>query len=123
MRYVSRLFLTRLGVDAIQRDYGAPQWLTSTIWSRASGLAFSRHFQTRGGEWPGDHSAFRAAGVPAVSIADRQYGGSVLEHQRNWHTANDTIERVCPESLQVVGDVVFHALPDIEMHLDVHGRG
>lgn len=58
------------------------------------------------------------AGIPAVNVIDFSYGGSEAEHRQNWHTANDTIERVCAESLQVVGDVIYHALPLVDAYLD-----
>ena len=34
-----------------------------------------------------------------------------------WHTADDTLENVSAQSLQIVGDVVLAALPDIEQGL------
>ena len=34
-----------------------------------------------------------------------------------WHTQRDTIEAVSARSLQVVGDVLLAALPEIEQHL------
>ena len=37
--------------------------------------------------------------------------------RRFWHTAEDTIDKLAPESLQVVGDVILAALPAIELRL------
>ena len=61
-----------------------------------------------------DHIPFRRAGVPAIDVIDFTYGGSVGEHLKTWHTANDTLDRVCPDSLQVIGDVIYYALPEID---------
>ena len=47
-----------------------------------------------------------AAGVPSVDIIDLEYDP--------WHTANDTLDAVSARSLQIVGDVVLAALPQIE---------
>ena len=33
-----------------------------------------------------------------------------------WHTKDDTLDNVAARSLQVVGDVLLAALPDIERH-------
>ena len=48
-------------------------------------------------------------GIPAVDIIDLDYP--------QWHTPDDTLEHVSARSLQIVGDVVVAALPDIEAHL------
>jgi hypothetical protein len=56
-----------------------------------------------------DHIPFLRAGVPAVDIID-------LENP-TWHTPQDTLEFVNARSLQIVGDVVLAALPDIEKRL------
>ena len=53
-----------------------------------------------------DHFPFLAAGIPAVDVIDFDYPA--------WHTAQDDLDRVSPKGLQVVGDVVLAALPDIE---------
>ena len=47
--------------------------------------------------------------MPAVDIIDLDYEA--------WHTPNDTLDAVSARSLQVVGDVVLAALPQIEMKL------
>jgi glutaminyl-peptide cyclotransferase len=52
---------------------------------------------------------FLRAGIPSVDIIDLDYPA--------WHTANDTIDNVSARSLQIVGDVVLAALPDIEQQL------
>jgi hypothetical protein len=52
---------------------------------------------------------FVKAGIPAVDIFDLDYPA--------WHTAQDDLDRVSARSLQVVGDVVLDALPQIEKRL------
>jgi hypothetical protein len=53
--------------------------------------------------------AANRAGVAAVDIIDLQYP--------QWHTAQDDLDHVSQASLQVVGDVVLAALPQIETKL------
>jgi Zn-dependent M28 family amino/carboxypeptidase len=48
---------------------------------------------------------FVEAGVPSLDIIDLDYPA--------WHTAADTLDQVSPRSLQIVGDVVLAALPDL----------
>ena len=47
--------------------------------------------------------------MPAVDIIDLEYAA--------WHTAADTLDAVSARSLQVVGDVLLAALPQIEARL------
>jgi hypothetical protein len=56
-----------------------------------------------------DHMPFLKAGIAAVDIIDLDYPA--------WHTAQDDLDRVSARSLQVVGDVVLDALPQIEKRL------
>ena len=55
------------------------------------------------------HIPFLKAGVPAVDLIDLDYPA--------WHTAQDTLDNVAARSLQIVGDVVVAALPEIEQRL------
>jgi glutaminyl-peptide cyclotransferase len=106
---------------ALLKDPGAPDWLTDIVWNTARRQGYSNHFSTVSESVEDDHLPFREAGVPALELIDFSYGGSRIEHKKNWHTAADTLEKVCPESLRAVGDVIYHALPIIEGHLDTMG--
>ena len=53
-----------------------------------------------------DHLPFVAAGVQSIDIIDLDYP--------QWHTAQDDLDHVSARSLQIVGDVVLDALPQIE---------
>ena len=68
------------------------------------------HLRRRNHAVEDDHMPFLAAGVPSVDLID-------LDTYPYWHTADDTIDKLSPRSLQVVGDVVISALPDIEKRL------
>ena len=52
---------------------------------------------------------FVEAGVPSIDIIDLDYP--------QWHTAQDDLDRVSARSLQIVGEVVLDALPQIERQL------
>jgi glutaminyl-peptide cyclotransferase len=102
----------------INRDPDAPHWLIGPLWNTASELGYERHFQRSGRAIEDDHIPFREAGASAVNLIDFSYGGTMLDHQRNWHTPRDTLDLCCAGSLQVVGDVIYHALPELEAQLD-----
>jgi glutaminyl-peptide cyclotransferase len=59
-----------------------------------------------------DHIPFTEAGIPAVDLIDFTYGpgGSPGAY---WHTTEDTLDKVCPESLDVVGEAALLAIPRI----------
>jgi len=93
----------------IRRDTNSTRWLTDVIWDAAKRLDLDSVFISEATRVEDDHLPFLQAGVPAVDIIDLDY--------EPWHTARDTIDAVSARSLQVVGDVVLAALPQIEARL------
>lgn len=59
-----------------------------------------------------DHIPFRDAGVPAVDLIDFEFGPGPPPGAF-WHTPEDTIDKVCPESLDAVGEAALEAIPRI----------
>jgi len=57
-----------------------------------------------------------------LELVDYPFGGTVAQHPELWHTEKDTVERVCPGSLQAVADVLYYALVPLEAQLDVLAR-
>ena len=93
----------------IRRDTNSTPWLTNVIWETARRLNLDDYFMSDSTRIEDDHLPFLAAGIPSVDIIDLDYEA--------WHTAKDTLDAVSARSLQVVGDVVLGALPNIEAHL------
>jgi glutaminyl-peptide cyclotransferase len=93
----------------IRRDANSTPWLTDVIWDAARKQKLDTYFVPSTTEIEDDHVPFVKAGVPSVDIIDLEYP--------QWHTAQDTLDAVSARSLQVVGDVVVAALPQIEAHL------
>jgi Zn-dependent M28 family amino/carboxypeptidase len=98
----------------ILRDTDAPEWLRKPIWDSAKNLGYGTHFLRESRYIEDDHLPFRRAGIPAINLIDFKFGGGSRDHDRNWHTPNDTLDKVSPDSLQIVGEVLLDALPDIE---------
>lgn len=59
-----------------------------------------------------DHIPFREAGIPALDVIDFEYGPGPRPGEY-WHTPEDTIGKVCPESLGAVGEAALEAIPQI----------
>jgi glutaminyl-peptide cyclotransferase len=57
-----------------------------------------------------DHIPFDEAGVPAVDLIDFTFGPGPPPGEY-WHTPEDTLDKVCPESLDAVGEAALRALP------------
>jgi len=92
----------------IRRDANSTTWLTDIIWAAAKKLGHAA-FMTETTKVEDDHLPFLAAGVPSVDIIDLDYP--------QWHTAADSLDAVSARSLQVVGDTLLAALPQIEARL------
>ncbi|MDP1570279.1 MAG: M28 family peptidase [Vicinamibacterales bacterium] len=93
----------------IMRESYSTRWLTDLIWAAAHRIGHGQYFLAQTTPIEDDHIPFLKAGVPAVDIIDLDYPA--------WHTAGDTLDKVSARSLQIVGDVVLAALPDIEARL------
>jgi glutaminyl-peptide cyclotransferase len=93
----------------IRRDSNSTPWLTEIVWSTAARLGRQTVFSNELMAIEDDHLPFLRAGVPAVDIID-------LDNP-TWHTPLDDLPYVSQTSLQIVGDVVLAALPEIEARL------
>ena len=92
-----------------ETGYSAP-WLTEIVWAQAAKLGHARVFQNVDGTIEDDHVAFSKAGIPTIDFID-------LNNYPQWHTADDDLNHVAARSLQIVGDVVMAARPEIEKRL------
>ena len=93
----------------IRRDLNSTGWLTNLIWETARSRQLSAYFINDTTQIEDDHEEFLRAGIPAVGIIDLDYPA--------WHTAADNLDAVSARSLQVVGDVLLAALPQVEARL------
>lgn len=101
----------------IPREESSSGWLVDVIWGMAAELGHQKEFPSRtftvGDD---DHMPFIRAGIPAVDIIDFEYGVG-REDNRYWHTKDDTLDKLSPRSLKIVGDVVILSLTRIEAQI------
>jgi glutaminyl-peptide cyclotransferase len=102
----------------IKRDTGSTPWLVDLIWATAAQLAYQKVFldepYTVGGD---DHFSFIRRGVPGCDIIDFDIEPTY------WHTPEDTLDKVDPRSLAIVGHVLMETLPALEKKFHGHKPG
>ena len=116
LRQIKAMILVDMIADkepTFKRDENSTPWLTDVIWSAARKLNRTE-FSSETTFVEDDHLPFLRAGIPAVDIIDLEYPDV---SNRYWHTAEDTLDKVSPHGLQVVGDVLLEALPAIELRV------
>ena len=97
----------------LPREANSDQGLYEQFTAAAREVSGSGSAAPFGGETSGvldDHIPFREAGIPAVDLIDFTYGPGPSPGAY-WHTPEDTLDKVCPESLDAVGEAALVALP------------
>jgi len=92
----------------LRREQKSTRWLKDAIWGAAKKLGHSSVFMDEETDVQDDHDEFLKEGVPSVDIIDLDYP--------EWHNqvCCDDLTKVSARSLQIVGDVLLAALPEIE---------
>lgn len=90
----------------IQRDENSTAWLQDVVNQAATRYGYQSHFfQKATGDFD-DHIPFASKGVPVVDLIDLDYGYS----NSFWHTPQDTVDKLSPRSMQIVGDVILETV-------------
>jgi glutaminyl-peptide cyclotransferase len=93
------------------RDTMSTKWLQNIVWQTGRELGYGHVFVDRdegvGGD---DHAPFLKAGVDSLDIIQ-------LSNYEYWHTPQDSLDKISPQSLKIVGDVILASLPKIEQHI------
>jgi glutaminyl-peptide cyclotransferase len=85
----------------IHLERNSDKVIRAEIWETAEALGYSDVFiNEEKYSMLDDHTPFLEAGIPAVDIIDFDY--------EYWHTTQDTVDKVSPQSLHVVGDTLWH---------------
>lgn len=94
----------------IPREGFSAAWLNDIIWRTARETGYGAQFINDSEDVDDDHTPFLQAGVESVDLIQ-------LNGYPHWHTAQDTLDKISPQSLKAVGDVVVASLPHIEERL------
>lgn len=104
---------------SIPKEYQSSAWLANILHDTARELGYGAHFPRTTHVIADDHIPFLQAGIPAVDLIDFTYGKDEVNFgpggpdNAYWHTARDTVDKLSPRSLKIVGDTVLRALPKI----------
>jgi Zn-dependent M28 family amino/carboxypeptidase len=91
----------------IDRDGNSTPWVESVVQEAAKRLGYQSHFFGR--TLPNvsdDHIPFVKRGVPSADLIDFDYGYNDVF----WHTPQDTVDKLSPKSLEIVGSVLLEAV-------------
>jgi Zn-dependent M28 family amino/carboxypeptidase len=115
LRNVKAMVLFDMVGDAdlsIERDMNSTGWLRETVRENANRLGYGKYFVNYPTFIEDDHIPFLKAGIPSLNIIDGHYGPGSRSNEF-WHTPEDTLDKVSPESLRIIGEVIIASLPDI----------
>jgi len=90
----------------VDKDRNSTPWLEELVYQAATSLGYQSHFFARTGGFEDDHGPFLRLGVPCADLIDFDYGYDNVF----WHTPQDTVDKLSPKSLEIVGSVVLETV-------------
>jgi glutaminyl-peptide cyclotransferase len=85
----------------------SPAEMTRDIFASADALKLRSHFTYFDRGITDDHTPLNTIGIPVVDLIDFDFAW--------WHTADDTLDKVSPQSLQIVGSVAAYYLSEFAL--------
>jgi glutaminyl-peptide cyclotransferase len=90
----------------ILKDTLSTPWLSDLVYKAASNLGYQSHFYQFQNGISDDHNPFSKVGIPVVDLIDFTYGYNNVF----WHTPQDTVDKLSPQSLAITTDVVLETI-------------
>jgi glutaminyl-peptide cyclotransferase len=90
----------------IEHDANSTPWLEDLVGQAATQLGYQSHFFARDMGVTDDHEPFLKRNVPSVDLIDFNYGYNDVF----WHTTQDTLDKLSPKSLAIVGSVTLETI-------------
>jgi len=94
----------------IWRETDSTKWLKDLVWRVAGRLGYSNIFLTDESQTTDDHDPFLKRGVPAIDIIDL----NDYSREGYWHTPQDTMDKLSPRSLAIVGYVILESVNELQ---------
>jgi len=80
----------------------SPAEIARGIFASADALKVRKHFTYFDADITDDHTPLNQIGIPVIDLIDFDYPP--------WHTSEDTLDKISPESLRIVGSVALYYL-------------
>ena len=90
----------------IDRDSNSTPWLEDLVYQAATRVGYQSHFFRRQNTVEDDHAPFLQRAVPSADLIDFDYGYNNVF----WHTTQDTVDKLSPKSLSIVGTVTLETV-------------
>jgi glutaminyl-peptide cyclotransferase len=90
----------------VERVTEATPWLEDLVLQAATNVGYQSHFFGREISVEDDYTPLLKRGVPSVDLIDLNYGYNNVFH----HTTEDTVDKLSPKSLAIVGTVTLETL-------------
>ena len=85
----------------------APAGMARDVFAAAEALKLRKYFSYLDRNLIDDHTPLNAIGIPTIDIIDFDYPW--------WHTADDTMDKISAQSLQIVGSVALYYLAEFAL--------
>jgi len=83
--------------------------LVDKVFDAARAAGFREYFKFAGNGMLDDHVPFLRAGIPAVDLIDFDFG-SAPGLNDYWHTEKDTLDKISPHSMEIVGQTTLRLI-------------
>jgi glutaminyl-peptide cyclotransferase len=90
----------------IEHDLSSTPWMESVVFEAAKREGYQSHFFARDTGMEDDHLPFMKRGVACADLIDFTYGYNNVF----WHTPQDTVDKLSPKSLTIVGSVILETI-------------
>ena len=94
----------------MKKEMSSTPWLVDFIWAEAAKLGYGDVFVSQNTAAEDDHDPFLAKKVAAVDLIDLD--DYIAEGF--WHTAQDTMDKISPRNLAIVGHVMLASVDGLE---------
>jgi len=84
-----------------------PAAIARDVFAAAEALKLRKYFSYLDRDLIDDHAPLNAIGIPTIDIIDFDYPA--------WHTADDTMDKISAQSLQIVGSVALYYLAEFAL--------
>ena len=84
-----------------------PAAIARDVFAAAQALKLRKYFSYLDRDLIDDHAPLNAIGIPTIDIIDFDYP--------SWHTADDTMDKISAQSLQIVGSVALYYLTEFAL--------